>query len=197
MSSKRIFVLNGHPAAQSLTGSLAESYANAARKAGHQVRLIQLHDLQFDMDYGFGGYERQKPLEPELEQLLTDLEWAEHVVVATPMWWGGLPAKLKGLFDRALLPGRTFDTRNTTPLGLPAPLLTGKTGRILLLSDTPGWVFRLFYRDALAVQLRRQILEFVGIKPAKVSTFSGTSHPKDGLVARWQSRVAKMGALGL
>ncbi|MBO9478732.1 NAD(P)H-dependent oxidoreductase [Shimia sp. R11_0] len=197
MSSKRIFVLNGHPAAQSLTGSLAESYANAARKAGHQVRLTQLHDLQFDMDYGFGGYERQKPLEPELEQFLTDLEWAEHVVVATPMWWGGLPAKLKGLFDRALLPGRTFDTRNTTLLGLPAPLLIGKTGRILLLSDTPGWVFRLFYRDALAVQLRRQILEFVGIKPAKVSTFSGTSHPKDGLVARWQSRVAKMGALGL
>ena len=67
MTPKRIFVLDGHPAASSLTRSLAESYANAARGAGHQVRLTHLHDLEFDPDYGFGGYVNQKPLEPGLE----------------------------------------------------------------------------------------------------------------------------------
>ncbi len=194
MTQKRIFILNGHPAAESLTGSVAESYADAARRAGHHVRMTNLHDLQFDPDYGFGGYVNQKPLEPELEQVLQDLEWAEHVVVATPMWWGGLPAKLKGLFDRALLPGRAFDTRNTTKLGLPAPLLTGKTGRVLLLSDTPGWFFRVMYRNAMVVQIQQQILEFVGIKPVKVTKFAGASHPKDGAVDKWIKRAAKIGA---
>ncbi len=194
MTQKRIFILNGHPAAESLTGSLADSYANAARRAGHQVRMTNLHDLQFDPDYGFGGYVNQKPLEPELEQVLQDLEWAEHVVVATPMWWGGLPAKLKGLFDRALLPGRAFDTRNTTKLGLPAPLLTDKTGHVLVLSDTPGFLFRLFYRNALIVQIQKQILEFVGIKPVKVTQFNGTSHPKEGAVEKWLAKAAEIGA---
>ncbi len=194
MTQKRVFILNGHPAAESLTGSLADSYANAARRAGHQVRMTNLHDLQFDPDYGFGGYVNQKPLEPELEQVLQDLEWAEHVVVATPMWWGGLPAKLKGLFDRALLPGRAFDTRNTTKLGLPAPLLTDKTGHVLVLSDTPGFLFRLFYRNALIVQIQKQILEFVGIKPVKVTQFNGTSHPKAGAVEKWLAKAAKIGA---
>lgn len=194
MTQKRIFILNGHPAAESLTGSLADSYANAARKAGHQVRMTNLHDLQFDPDYGFGGYVNQKPLEPELEQVLLDLEWAEHVVVATPMWWGGLPAKLKGLFDRALLPGRAFDTRNTSKLGLPAPLLINKTGHVLVLSDTPGLLFRLFYRNALIVQIQKQILEFVGIKPVKVTQFSGTSHPKAGAVEKWLAKAARIGA---
>lgn len=194
MTQKRIFILNGHPAAESLTGSLADSYANAARRAGHQVRMTNLHDLQFDPDYGFGGYVNQKPLEPELEQVLQDLEWAEHVVVATPMWWGGLPAKLKGLFDRALLPGRAFDTRNSTKLGLPAPLLTDKTGHVLVLSDTPGFLFRLFYRNALIVQIQKQILEFVGIKPVRVTQFNGTSHPKAGAVEKWLAKAAKIGA---
>ncbi len=194
MTQKRIFILNGHPAAKSLTGSVVESYADAARKAGHQVRLTNLHDLQFDPDYGFGGYVNQKPLESELEQVLQDIEWSEHVVVATPMWWGGLPAKLKGLFDRALLPGRTFDTRNTTKLGLPAPMLTGRTGRVLLLSDTPGWFFRLVYRNAMIVQIQRQILEFVGIKPVKVTQFNGTSAPKAGAVDKWLKQAAVIGA---
>ncbi|GAA6181809.1 MULTISPECIES: NAD(P)H-dependent oxidoreductase [unclassified Shimia] len=194
MTQKRIFVLNGHPAAESLTGSVANAYAQAARKSGHDVRVTNLHDLQFDPDYGVGGYVNVKPLEPDLEQLLSDIEWAEHFVVATPMWWGGLPAKLKGVFDRSFLPGRTFDTRNTTKLGFPAPLLTGRTGRVLLLSDTPGWFFRMFYRNALVVQIQQQILEFVGIKPVKVSKFAGASHPKVGAVDKWIKKAAKIGA---
>ncbi|MGR3647866.1 MAG: NAD(P)H-dependent oxidoreductase, partial [Shimia sp.] len=43
MTGKRIFVLNGHPAAESLTGSVAQSYADAARKSGHDVRVVNLH----------------------------------------------------------------------------------------------------------------------------------------------------------
>ncbi|WP_197916764.1 NAD(P)H-dependent oxidoreductase [Thiosulfatihalobacter marinus] len=195
MTPKRIFVLDGHPAASSLTRSLAESYANAARGAGHQVRLTHLHDLEFDPDYGFGGYVNQKPLEPGLEQVLQDIEWAEHVVMATPVWWGGFPAKLKGLIDRAFLPGRTFDTRKTTAIGLPAPLLTGRTGRVLMLSDTPNWVFRLFYRNALMVQLRGQVLGFVGIRPLKITQFAGASHPRDGVVQKWLQRAAAIGAI--
>ena len=101
MHTKRIYILDGHPAETSISRSLAESYARSARAAGHDVRLTHLHDLDFDADYGFGGYKRHKPLEPGLEKVLEDLEWAEHVVLATPMWWGGLPAKLKGLVDRA------------------------------------------------------------------------------------------------
>ena len=118
--------------------------------------------------------------------------WSEHVVLATPVWWGGLPAKLKGLVDRAFLPGRTFDTRNTTTLGLPGPMLSGRTGRVLMLSDTPNWVFRLLYRNALMVQLRGQILGFVGIRPLKITQFSGTSHPERKAIGKWLKKAAAL-----
>ncbi|MEM8974871.1 MAG: NAD(P)H-dependent oxidoreductase [Pseudomonadota bacterium] len=195
MTPKRIFILNGHPAASSLNRTLAESYAQAARDAGHEVRLTNLHDLNFDPDFGFGGYDNFKPLEPELEQVLADMEWSEHVVVTTPMWWGGLPAKLKGLFDRALLPGRTFNTRKTDWMGMPTPMLSGRSGRMIVTSDTPGWFMRWVYHNAMLRQLRDQILGFVGIKPAKITYFAGASHPKPGLVERWIAEVQKCGAV--
>ena len=69
MAHKRIFILNGHPAENSLNRTLAESYAQAAQAAGHEVRVTHLHDISFDPDFGFGGYKELKPLEAELEQV--------------------------------------------------------------------------------------------------------------------------------
>lgn len=193
MSAKRIFILDGHPAASSLSRTFAQAYADAARKAGHDVRLTHIHDLEFDADYGFAGYARHKPLEPGLEAFLADLEWAEHVVLATPMWWGGLPAKLKGLVDRAFLPGRVFDTRETVA-GLPKPMMGGRSARVFLTSDTPRWYFRLFYHNALMWQLRRQILGFIGLKPTRITHFPGASHPDAAAVPRWLAKVEQFGA---
>ncbi len=193
MTPKKIFVLNGHPAEASLNGSLAETYAQAAREAGHDVRILHLGQLEFDEDFGQGNYTDFKPLEPALEAVLSNIEWSDHLVLTTPMWWGGLPARLKGLIDRAFIPGRTFDTHNTTRVGLPSPLLSGRTARVILTSDTPGWFMRLVYRRALIWQLKGQVLGFVGIKPTKFTWFAGASHPKPGLVEKWINTVRTIG----
>lgn len=194
---KRIYILDGHPAAGSLSRSLAQAYGDAARAAGHEVRVTHLHELQFDTDFGQASFRGSKPLEPALEQMLQDLSWSEHFVLVTPMWWGGLPAKLKGLIDRAFLPGRTFDPRTTTRVGLPAPLLQGRSARVILTSDTPGWFMRLIYRNALIWQLRGQILGFVGIRPSRFTHLSGASEPRPGVVARWIGQVERLGAMGV
>jgi NAD(P)H dehydrogenase (quinone) len=191
---KRIFIFNGHPAEHSLSRTLVEAYAAAARQAGHEVRLAHLHDLAFDTDFGWVDYQQPKALEPALEQWLQDLSWSEHFMMSTPMWWGGLPAKLKGLFDRALLPGRAFDTRNKTRLGLPSPLLTGRTARVVITSDTPGWFMRLAYKNALIWQLRGQILEFVGLKPTKLTHLGPASKARPDQVQRWVKQMQHLGA---
>ena len=190
--TKRIYVLNGHPGKMSLSRSLSTAYAEAAQNAGHEVRITHLHDLDFDSDFGNGGYQNTKPLEPALDQVLEDLAWSEHVVLATPMWWGGIPAKLKGLFDRVLLPGRTFDTRKKS-FGLPTPMLGGRTARVILTSDTKSWLLRFVYHNAILNQLRCQIFSFVGIKPTRFTQFADASHPNEQTVTRWLSAVRHLG----
>lgn len=196
MERKRIFILDGHPAAPSLNGALAQSYCDAAVAAGHEVRLVHLSDLTFDPDFGLGGYDSWKPLEPDLEAVMDHIRWCTHFVMATPMWWGGLPAVLKGFFDRAFLPGTAFDTRNPSKFGLPAPMLSGRSARVILTSDTPGWYLRLAYGRPMIRNLRGQVLGFVGIKPVRVTYFSGASHPKEAQVQGWLDTVAALGARG-
>ena len=191
---KRIFILNGHPAASSLSRTLVDQYAKSAKEAGNSVRISHIRDLDFDSDFGFGGYRETKPLEPALDQFLENLRWAEHVVIATPMWWGGLPAKLKGLIDRTFLPGKTFDTRTKTAVGFPSPMLDGRTARVIVTSDSPNWLMALCYGNAIFRQIRHQILGFVGIKPTRFSHFYAASHPKPKLVESWLKSVAQLGA---
>ena len=193
MKSKRILILDGHPGNESLSRSLAESYRDSARNAGHEVRIAHLSEMDFDIDFGGGGYRSTKPLEQELEKLLSDLKWSEHLVMTTPIWWGGLPAKLKGLLDRILLPGETFDTRRKR-MGFPAPLLSGRTARVLVTSDTPGWLMSIFYCNALFVQLRKQIFGFVGIKPVRIKHFKMATRASSTTVEKWLTETRQLGA---
>lgn len=196
MTQKRILVINGHPGQSSLSYTFAEAYASRAAQAGHDLRHIHIANLSFDMDYGKGGYSDPKPLEPEIAAVLADIEWAEHIVLTTPMWWGSMPAKLKGLMDRILLPGRTFDTRNPNRFGLPAPMLTGRTARVIVTSDSPRLYLRLVHGDAMLRQIKGQIFGFIGIKPTRFTYFSGASHPKPGQVERWTEAVRTIASEG-
>jgi putative NADPH-quinone reductase len=191
--SERIFILNGHPGPNSITRQAVEIYAKSAREAGHDVRLSQLHEISFDPDRGKAGYSDPKPLEPVLQEALENLEWCSHFVLAFPLWWGGFPAKLKGWIDRVLMNGRTFTTEKTTFLGLPAPLLSGRSARVLITSDTPRSFIWLAYGDAILRQLKGQILGFVGFKPVRITFFAPASDPKPGAVDKLLSQMDRLG----
>ena len=194
--SERIFILNGHPGPSSITRQAVDRYAAAAREAGHDVRLSQLNELSFDPDRGKAGYANAKPLEPVLEQSLDNLEWCTHFVLAFPLWWGGFPAKLKGWIDRVFVNGRTFTTDRTTRLGLPAPLLQGRSARVVITSDTPRSFLWFAYGDAVRRQLKGQILGFCGFKPVKFTFLSSASHPQPRAIEQLLSRMDALGREG-
>ena len=194
-SPRRLFVLDGHPAPDSLSAHFAQSYGQAAGAAGHEVRHAALSAMAFDPDFGATGFRDPKPLEPALVGFMADLAWAEHLVVLSPMWWGGMPAKLKGLFDRAFLPGAAFDPR-IRKNHFPLPLLTGKTARFIVTSDTPPWFQRWIYRDAMGHQFRHQIAHFCGLKPARLTHFGPVETADAARIATWRQKVERLGAAG-
>ncbi len=163
----KILILNGNPKAQSFCGALAEAAAEGAGTG--EARLVALSAMAFDPDLR-AGYDQPQPLEPDLEAFWQDLQWCDHLIVVHPLWWGSAPAKLKGLFDRALLPRQAFrfEPDQTAPKGL----LAGRSADLVLTSDTPGWFFRLFYRAAWVSILRRQILGTCGIRLREVHHLS-------------------------
>jgi putative NADPH-quinone reductase len=165
--ASRILVLDGHPDATSLCAGLALAAAEAAQAHGAEVRLLHLSAMTFDPNLA-GGYKTRQEMEPDLVAFLESLRWCETLILVHPMWWGAAPAKLKGLIDRVFLPGIAFAYEGDGHF--PKKLFEGRTARVLITMDTPGWYLWLGYRNGWLNVLRRQILDFVGLKVTHMKT---------------------------
>jgi NAD(P)H dehydrogenase (quinone) len=156
-----ILVLDGHPDGTSLCSALASAAAETAQARGAEVRVVRLSAMIFDPNLA-QGYKRRMEHEPDLEMFLADLRWCDTLILVHPLWWGAAPAKLKGLIDRAFLPGIAFAYEGDGHF--PRKLFEGRTARVLITADTPPWYLWLGYRNGWPNVLRRQILDFVGLK---------------------------------
>ena len=178
-------IIDGHPDARSLTAELARRYA-----AGHgNARVLALRDLDFDPHLRF-GYRERMPLEPDLSDAKEALHDADTVVVATPLWWGSVPAVLKGFFDRALLPQQEY---RYTKLGLPEGLLTARRGRLLLLADTP-WYAAPFTGLPAQTQVARNTLRLCGIRSVRTHRMLGVKDAGPERISAWLDRAERLGS---
>lgn len=187
---KRIAVILGHPDRNSLCGALAMTYGQAARDAGAEVREIRLGELKFDPVL-WHGYNRVQELEPDLVAARATVEWAEHLAFVYPNWWGGMPALMKGFFDRAFLPGFAFKYRNGSPLW--DKLLRGRTAELIVTMDTPCWYNRWIYRRPGYNEMKRTILGFCGIRTVGVREYAVVRHSSRDQRQRWIAEVAEAG----
>jgi putative NADPH-quinone reductase len=189
MASK-VFILDGHPGAASFCGAIASAYEQGASANGKEVRVVRLSAADFDPDMR-SGYGEQRDLEPVLEDIKEALSWCDHFVVAHPLWWGGVPAKLKGVFDRVLLPG--FAYRYVKGKAFPVPLLKGRTAEVLVTSDTPAWYMRLVLRAPGFRVMRKQVLEFCGFRKVRFRMFSPLHGSSEADRGKWLEKARSLG----
>ncbi|MCX2722254.1 NAD(P)H-dependent oxidoreductase [Roseibium salinum] len=187
----RILILDGHPAKDTFCQALGDAYAHSAWNNGHEVRVRHLSGMAFNPDFGQSTFSGTRPWEPDLQALWDDIVWCEHFVVVHPLWWGGLPAKLKGVFDRILLPGMAFRYVSGKPL--PEKLLAGRTAEVLVTSDTPGWYFRWIYGSGARKQTEKQILDFCGLKPRGYHMFAPVRGSSGSDREKMLSRAGQLG----
>jgi NAD(P)H dehydrogenase (quinone) len=165
--AKRVLVIAAHASDLTFGSALAQAYFEAAGQAGHEVRLLALDRLAFDPVL-HQGYRVVQELEPDLREAQASIRWAQHLVFVFPVWWGGIPALLKGFLDRVMLPGFAFKYQKGN--AFPAKLLGGRSAHLLVTMDAPPWYYRLVYRAPAIRQMKTTTLEFCGITP--VTTLS-------------------------
>lgn len=187
---KRILLILGTPKHDSLCQALAEAYTQGARGEGHIVHQLRLGELQFDPILR-EGYGQNQALEPDLLEAQRQIHWAEHLVFVYPVWWGGVPALLKGFFDRTFLPGFAFKYRNRSQLW--DKLLTGRTADLLVTLDTPPWYFRWIYGAPAHRQMVRTILGFCGIRTRRLAEFAPVRPSSEEQRQGWLRKAERLG----
>lgn len=139
----KILVVYCHPRADSYAAALRDAVCTTLAARGHAVDLLDLYAEGFrpvmDADergrYNDPAVNRQG-IEDQIERLLR----AEALVFVYPTWWYGMPAMLKGWFDRVWAPGVVFDING----GVIRPLLTGVRHVAAVTTMGAPWWFAWF-----------------------------------------------------
>ena len=133
MTMHALFVY-AHPEPTSFTAALKDTGAAALREAGHTVQVSDLyaenfnpvagrHDFSSVADMARFHYQteqghahKHEAFAPDLVREQQRFMKADLIVWLFPIWWGGMPAIMKGWFDRVLAfgfayaDGRRFDS---------------------------------------------------------------------------------------
>lgn len=185
---ENITVILGHPDSNSFCGALAAAYVQTAETAGHGVRFFKLGEITFDQTLRH-GYHKNQELEPDLKEIQNAISWAQHLVLIYPNWWGSMPALLKGLFDRILLPGYAFSYHNNSQRW--KKLLAGRSAHAIITMDTPSWYYRLIYRMPGHNQIKKTILGFCGIKPVKITSIGPVRTSSPAQREKWLHQIKR------
>ncbi len=189
--SGRIFIWVGHPRANSLSHGMADAFERGARSAGAETRRMHLADMAFDPDLT-EGYHSRKTLEPCLETWRENTLWANHLCWAYPQWWGGMPAKMKGVIDRAFLPGFAMRYHDNDPMW--DRLLAGRSADVLMTSDAPPVFDRFAYGMAARKQVEKTVLWFSGVKPVRTLQVGPVKSASEARIAGWLVKAGRRGA---
>jgi NAD(P)H dehydrogenase (quinone) len=187
---KKILIINGHPNKESFNYGLSEAYKKGAEKSGNEVKEILVGELEFGPNLQY-GYQKRTELEPDLLKAWKKIEWAEHIVWIYPLWWGFMPAILKGFIDRLFLPNFAFQYKeNSTQWD---KLLKGKTAHIINTMDYPVWYYRWFLRERGTKIMKNMILSFVGIRTTKTTYIAPIKSSNQEFRKNWIEKIKTIG----
>jgi putative NADPH-quinone reductase len=136
-----VLVIYCHPRPESFCAALREAAAEGLAAGGHTVELIDLYAEGFDPALPTdqrAAYFDEARNHANLETQIAALRRAQGLVLVYPTWWFGMPAMLKGWFDRVWVPGVAFRLGGRNVL---VPLLTD-VRRIAVVTTygSPRWL---------------------------------------------------------
>jgi putative NADPH-quinone reductase len=108
----RVLYLYCHPLPDSFHAAIRVRALAGLAAARHDVDLLDLYAEKFDpvmSEAARRDYHDTSRNQAGLESYVARLRAAQALVVQFPVWSFGMPAMLKGYFDRMMMPGVGFD----------------------------------------------------------------------------------------
>jgi putative NADPH-quinone reductase len=191
MAGRSILIIQGHPdrEASHFCHALAEAYHAGAESAGLQVDELRLADLDFPCLRSEREWKQPPP--PVIAEAQARIRDADHLVLVYPLWMGTMPALVKAFLEQTLRPDFAFDEAAREGHG--QRLLKGKSARVLVTMGMPGFLYRWFFGAHGYFYLKRNILQFCGIKPVRHSFIGLVAAKEDRGRQKWLAKVRAMG----
>ncbi|WP_340693242.1 NAD(P)H-dependent oxidoreductase [Hyphomonas sp.] len=180
----RICIIDGHPdpAPRHLIHALCDAYAEGAAEEEHEVSRIDVAKLSFPLMQTAEEFSTPPP-----EPILTErekIDAADHLLIAFPLWLGGMPAKLRAFFEQAAR-AEFFLATGDSERQWPMQMMKGKSARTVITMGMPGLVYRFGMDSGALRALERGVLGISGFGPLHHTILGGAGEVDEAKFKRW------------
>ncbi|WP_110670053.1 NAD(P)H-dependent oxidoreductase [Salinicola halophilus] len=157
----KVLIVHCHPEPQSFNAALTQTAVETLERDGHEVAVSDLYADGFEPVEGparyssrcdaryFQALDEQRwhvehdDLAADVRREIVRLEWADTIILQCPLWWHGVPAMLKGWFDRVFVYGGLYTGSRRFDRGM----LDGRRALLSLTTGAPETTFSTFGRS--------------------------------------------------
>ena len=188
---KKVCVIDGHPdpGEERYIHALCKAYSQGARSGGHRVETINVAEIAPQPLQTIEAF--SQPPSPIYREQQEKIEWADHVMLAFPLWLGSMPAATRALFEQIAC-GNFFLQTGGSETNWPRKMMKGKSARVIVTMGMPALVYRTLMGGASLKALERGMLGISGFKRVR-HTIIGGVESSDKKRLKWLSEVADLG----
>jgi NAD(P)H dehydrogenase (quinone) len=164
----------------SLVNDLAVVFAEGCIQAGIEVDFLDLYKDAYNPIH----YPHRRDTQTIEYQLR--IKKVDMIAFFHPVWWGGLPAILKGFVDKVFMNGYAYETIHGTQNGL-----LNKRSLVVSVGRYSNWKMKYFFNNTLEIMWRRIIFDIVKLT-GDIVYFGNYREVNEGEINRWHKRVRHM-----
>lgn len=157
-------IISSHPYDGSFNGAEVNLIKETAMAKGYNIRHIDLVRENFDpVMHGedLRLWRTGESNNPQVAEYKKAIEDADVLVFPFPVWWGTMPAVLKGFLDKVFLPGWAYKyDENGEMVGL----LDNKKAIVITTMQTPVEIFKGYFNDPVEGSFIKDTLQACGIE---------------------------------
>lgn len=163
----KYLLISSHPYSGSFNAGIAETAEKTVREKGDEFSKIDLVADGFNpvmTAEELKAWAQGTVIDPLAKKYQQEIANADILVFPFPIWWGLMPAVLKGFCDKVLTNGFAYKTDD---YGQMAGLLTEKKAIVITTMQTPKDIYNGFFKNPVGGAFIKDTLETCGLKIEK------------------------------
>lgn len=172
-----ILVIYAHPKAEGFNSRVLKEVKKTFELKGEEYEILDLYEMNYNPVlkkeelYTAGN----RSVSDQNIEIQRKIQMASGLVFIYPIWWGGMPAILKGFMDRVFTPGFAFQYKRRGFMDfVPDRYLKDKKVISFVTSAGPRFLYLLLLHPIKAIN-KFMIFGFVGSRSKTYQVYSATN----------------------
>jgi len=162
----RILIIYAHPYPGSFNHAILKTVTDTLQNSNHDYEVIDLNKENFNpvlTEEELKVYSQGKYLDPTVGEYLEKIKNSDHLILIFPIWWGGVPAILKGFFDKVFLKKETYEFKGLMPIAK----LKNTSATVISTMNAPKIFYSFWLKSPIKQTVIRSTLKLCGVKKVK------------------------------